>query len=227
LKPPKKKLESINDKIIGLIFKPFLRPAAWIEYKLRLKKIDPLIYEGQGVWTKYARWLIPNQFDEAGKKVDAYFLRRKYERMAEPKWQAKTQKALVEQTILDVADGLFAGRKDIERYFRLSQTAALSFKKTQQGKMSEAEINEALRAGIDKGTPKTAKSELMKKLEKQFSDGKVITINSTGCERVPLPLGPSEVGLDIVLNVKADQQSTSIWLTLNPPAGKILSTGRI
>ena len=58
------------------------------------------------------------------------------------------------------------------------------FRLTQQHAIREAQIDAALRRGLVQGSPRAAKSELLKVLEQRVGkDGKIVTINSQGVKR--------------------------------------------
>lgn len=167
-------------------------------WRLKLREVDREIKSAKEAWAKYVSVELPTAFRIETRKMQAYFLQRKYRRTTGRKWQPQTIRAIEDWIILRMFDGLDAGRRDIARLFHLRQLAELDRAKINEslaeqirngpgpggGPLSDREAGEALRRGLigpEGGNPKTIHSEILKTLEKRIAkEGKVILLQQNG-----------------------------------------------
>ena len=158
-------------RITTIIARPVDNPATWAPYARKIREINLRVRQIKEHWAGFVQAELPVRFRE-GQAIARRVLRGIPR--VEGAYLVKVQKAVQDQALLDMFDGLDAGKRDVVRLFRL----------TQQHAIAEAKINEAIRRGAIEGTPKALKSEVLKALEKRVGDGKIITVNTqTGKRR--------------------------------------------
>jgi hypothetical protein len=155
--------ERLGDKIaLQLQFPEYA--AIWAFYKKRLVKIDKILVKMKEIWNRYVPKEVPVHYAAGAKRVEK--LLAKFKRRGKT-YQSKAIRNLENDMILDMFEGLAAGRRDIERYFRLAQAQGIQ----------QAKVNEAIARGLVEGTPKAVKSELLVYLEKTLvKENKLITV---------------------------------------------------
>lgn len=159
----------IGGDITKLINQPVKTATAWAGYKKKLSEIDVHMADIKERWARFAGFEIPERFDEGVSQA-----RKVLKQSGTPAGFLRKERMIIEdQMVLDMFDGLDAGRKDIRRLFRA----------TQQHAVRESAINAALLRGAEIGTPRALKSELLKTLEARVGDGKIITVNAAGVRR--------------------------------------------